>query len=250
MRAHTHCNACGRRNIPRRYAACVRTHGDDTGSQAPALRAWGGVLQVYARLVPIIDAELQVAAGISLTWYDLLLELNAATDRRLTMSELGERVVLSRSRVSRVVDELDAAGLVQREPHPQDRRSAYAVLTAGRSSPAALSRAALPRRHRGALRPAPQQDRTGDRRAARCGGCTRRKSTADRPAAGIDPVRPRPVPDSGHTDGSAGGRSGCSRRSWSGSGRARRSARRPARCRVPARCRTSRRSSPPPLRRS
>ena len=112
------------------YTACVRTHQDRDVIESLAPRAWGAVLQVYARLVPIIDAELQAAAGISLTWYDLLLELNAATDRRLTMSELGERVVLSRSRVSRVVDELDAAGLVLREPHPQDRRSAYAVLTA------------------------------------------------------------------------------------------------------------------------
>ena len=108
----------------------MRTHQDRDVIESLAPRAWGAVLQVYARLVPIIDAELQAAAGISLTWYDLLLELNAATDRRLTMSELGERVVLSRSRVSRVVDELDAAGLVLREPHPQDRRSAYAVLTA------------------------------------------------------------------------------------------------------------------------
>ena len=133
MCVRTHIKGLGLKNFLQRYAACVRTHGDDAPSQTPAIRAWGGVLQVYARLVPIIDAELQVAAGISLTWYDLLLELNAATDRRLTMSELGERVVLSRSRVSRVVDELDAAGLVQREPHPQDRRSAYAVLTpAGR----------------------------------------------------------------------------------------------------------------------
>ncbi len=110
----------------------MRTHADvSAGDLGP--RAWGGVLQTYARLVPIIDAELQATARISLTWYDMLLELNSAPDRRLTMGELGERVVLSRSRVSRVVDELAGAGLAQREAHPQDRRSAYAVITtAGR----------------------------------------------------------------------------------------------------------------------
>jgi DNA-binding MarR family transcriptional regulator len=45
------------------------------------------------------------------------------------MGELGERVVLSRSRVSRVVDDLAAAGLVRREPNPADARSSYALLT-------------------------------------------------------------------------------------------------------------------------
>ena len=51
------------------------------------------------------------------------------------MSELGGKVVLSRTRVSRLVDEMAASGLVQREAHPTDRRSAYAVITeAGRRS--------------------------------------------------------------------------------------------------------------------
>jgi len=61
--------------------------------------------------------------------YDVLLELSAARDGRLTMSQLGERVVLSRSRVSRVVDELVRADLVQRDANPDDARSAYAVIT-------------------------------------------------------------------------------------------------------------------------
>ena len=69
------------------------------------------------------------AAGLSLAWYDVLLELNAAPDRQLSMSELGARAVLSRTRVSRVVDELERAGLVRAPGHPSDRRSTYAALT-------------------------------------------------------------------------------------------------------------------------
>jgi DNA-binding MarR family transcriptional regulator len=46
------------------------------------------------------------------------------------MGQLGQRVVLSRSRVSRVIDDLQQADLVRREPHPEDPRSSYAVLTA------------------------------------------------------------------------------------------------------------------------
>lgn len=92
-------------------------------------RAWGLLLQVHAALVPALDRELQAAAGLPLAWYDVLLELNAAPDRRLQMSELGERVVLSRTRVSRLVDEMARADLVARLPHPTDGRSTYAEIT-------------------------------------------------------------------------------------------------------------------------
>jgi len=91
--------------------------------------AWGALLRVHAAVVPLLDRELQAAHGLPLAWYDVLLELNAAPDRRLRMSDLGERVVLSRTRVSRLVDEMTAAGLVRRDTNPDDRRSALAVLT-------------------------------------------------------------------------------------------------------------------------
>jgi DNA-binding MarR family transcriptional regulator len=92
--------------------------------------AWGALLQVHAALVPELDRELRRRTGLPLAWYDVLLELRGAPDHRLTMSELGDRVVLSRSRVSRVVDDLVGQGLVARDPNPADARSAYAVLSA------------------------------------------------------------------------------------------------------------------------
>ena len=99
-----------------------------------AADTWGALLRVHAALVPQLDRELQDKHHLPLAWYDVLLELNYGPDRRLRMSELGERVTLSRTRVSRLVDEMTAAGLVVREANPDDRRSAYAVLTAkGRS---------------------------------------------------------------------------------------------------------------------
>jgi len=82
-----------------------------------------------------VEADLRAAGQVSLSWYDVLLELNAAPDRRLRMSELGQRAVLSRTRVSRVVDELAAAGLAERQPDQADGRSSFAVLTpAGRNA--------------------------------------------------------------------------------------------------------------------
>ena len=95
-----------------------------------AAEAWGAVLRAHAALVPQMDRLLQDEAGLPLRWYDVLLELSAAPDDRLTMGELADRVVLSRTRVSRVVDELAAAGFVRRDVNDVDRRSAYAVLTA------------------------------------------------------------------------------------------------------------------------
>jgi len=94
-----------------------------------AADAWGALLRVHAALVPLLDRELQAKHHLPLAWYDVLLELNYGPDRRLRMSELGERVTLSRTRVSRLVDEMTAVGLVVREANPDDRRSAYAVLT-------------------------------------------------------------------------------------------------------------------------
>src|SRR3954447_699926 len=90
---------------------------------------WGALLKVHATLVPRLDRELQDAHGLPLTWYDVLLELNSAPERRLTMGQLGSVAAVSRSRVSRIVDELVGAGLVAREPNPHDGRSAFAALT-------------------------------------------------------------------------------------------------------------------------
>jgi DNA-binding MarR family transcriptional regulator len=95
--------------------------------------AWAALLRVHAAVVPVLDRTLQNSCGLPLTWYDVLLELRHAPAGRLSMGELGQRAVVSRTRVSRVVDQLVAAGLVLRESNPDDRRSAHAAITdAGR----------------------------------------------------------------------------------------------------------------------
>jgi DNA-binding MarR family transcriptional regulator len=94
-----------------------------------AADAWGALLHVHASLVPALDKEVQSQTGLPLSWYDVLLELATEPEGRLRMSDLAERVVLSRTRVSRLVDELVNRGLVSKVEHPDDRRSAYAVIT-------------------------------------------------------------------------------------------------------------------------
>lgn len=101
---------------------------DDAG-----VAAWAALLRTHAAVLRELERDLERAQGMPLTWYDVLLELNSAPERRLRMQDLGERAVVSRSRVSRIVDELARAGLVVREQDPADRRGSWAVLTpAGR----------------------------------------------------------------------------------------------------------------------
>src|SRR4051794_11445915 len=96
------------------------------------IAAWADLLRVHAALVPKM-ARTVSAAGLQLSWYDVLLALNAAPGRRLRMSDLGKQAVLSREQISRVVTELERAGLVERVANPDDRRSSYAAITpAGR----------------------------------------------------------------------------------------------------------------------
>ena len=100
-------------------------------AEDPDVAAWRNLLLAYSRLVPAVEADLRAAGQISLSWYDVLLELSAAPDQRLRMSELGERALISRTRASRIVDELASAGLVERHADVHDRRSSFAVLTPG-----------------------------------------------------------------------------------------------------------------------
>jgi DNA-binding MarR family transcriptional regulator len=93
------------------------------------IAAWAALLRVHAALVPDIDRELRTRHGMPLTWYDVLLELNAAPGRSMTMGALGAKATVSRTRVSRVVGELMAEGLVERVPNPDDGRSTLAAIT-------------------------------------------------------------------------------------------------------------------------
>jgi DNA-binding MarR family transcriptional regulator len=90
--------------------------------------AWRSMLLAHSRALRAIEADLDAAGAIPLTWYDVLLELNAAGGK-LRMRELGERVVLSRTRVSRIVDELEGQGLVTRQPDDVDGRVIHASIT-------------------------------------------------------------------------------------------------------------------------
>jgi DNA-binding MarR family transcriptional regulator len=92
-------------------------------------RAWTGMLRVYDRLMHELDAELERVHGISLAEFDVLLQLSEAPERRMRMADLAEAVLLTRSGISRLVDRLEARGLVERVRCPSDARGLNAALT-------------------------------------------------------------------------------------------------------------------------
>jgi DNA-binding MarR family transcriptional regulator len=100
-----------------------------SNSDIDRVAAWRSLLLVHNRAVRAIESDLSREGTVPLGWYDVLLEL-AAADGQLRMQELGVRAVLSRTRVSRIVTELEGAGLVERCPDPADGRAALAVITA------------------------------------------------------------------------------------------------------------------------
>jgi DNA-binding MarR family transcriptional regulator len=91
--------------------------------------AWRALLTAHAELTERIDAALRAAGVIPLRWYDALLCLYEAPGRRLRLAELAKAALLSRSGLTRLVDRLEAAGLLTREPCEDDARGAFAVLT-------------------------------------------------------------------------------------------------------------------------
>ena len=142
--------------------------------------AWVGFLRVHAALVRELDSELEAAHGLPLTQYEVLLYLDAAPDRRLRMTELARSVLLSQSGVTRLVDRLEARGLVVREPCPEDRRGLLARITDDGSQAARRGAADAPRGHSQAVR-APLRRRRAPAARGGVGACPpRRDHVADR----------------------------------------------------------------------
>lgn len=100
-----------------------------TGADDPRLDAWRSFLHAHARLTRRLDEELQSAHQLSLAEYDALIQLARVPGRRLRMSVLADRVLLSRSGITRLVDRLEASGMVKRSACATDARGAEAILT-------------------------------------------------------------------------------------------------------------------------
>lgn len=93
------------------------------------LAAWRGLLQIHAGVIRTLDAQMHAEHGLSLSAYEVLIFLADAPDRRLRMAEISDRVLLSRSGCTRLVDRLVEHGYVTRSAAECDGRGLYAQLT-------------------------------------------------------------------------------------------------------------------------
>src|SRR5437764_8841438 len=110
---------------------CAYVMGDDglaTWSDTHA-DAWIGMLETHKKLTRALDAELEAEHGLSLSGAECLGRLAAAEGRSLRLSALGAATGLSLSRISRIVDALEARALVERRSSEADARAVEAHLT-------------------------------------------------------------------------------------------------------------------------
>ncbi len=107
------------------------------------LAAWRGMLEVHARVTRKLDAEMRAEHGLSVSAYEVLMFLADAPDHRMRMSDIAERVLLSRSGCTRLVGRLVQLGYVTRRAADADGdgRGLYAELTQAGMEEVAIARA-------------------------------------------------------------------------------------------------------------
>ncbi len=94
-----------------------------------ALVVWSELLRLHATVTDVLERDLTARTGLSMSWYDVLLQLREAPGGRLRMQELASAVVLSRSGLTRLVDRLERAGYVARTSCASDARGTFAEIT-------------------------------------------------------------------------------------------------------------------------
>ena len=97
--------------------------------QAPAVEAWIHLLRGQSSATRAVNAQLVADHGLTINDFECLLLLARADDRRMRRVDLAERLILTASGVTRLLDGLEREGFVERAACASDRRVTYAVLT-------------------------------------------------------------------------------------------------------------------------
>jgi len=91
--------------------------------------AWRALLTAHAAAIGRIERDLSDEGLMPLSWYDVLLALYEAPEKRLRMHELARALLVTRGGLTRMVARIEAAGLLRRVPDPADGRGLFAALT-------------------------------------------------------------------------------------------------------------------------
>jgi DNA-binding MarR family transcriptional regulator len=93
-----------------------------------AMRAVTSIMRAQQILIADLDATLR-PFGLTFARYEALVLLTFSSTGELPLSKIGERLQVHATSVTNLIDRLEAAGMVRREPNPRDGRGTLAVLT-------------------------------------------------------------------------------------------------------------------------
>lgn len=100
-----------------------------TAADEALITTFGRLVEAYSTLDQQLGRSLEERAGIPHTWFEVLLRISRADAGRISMGALAQQVALTTGGITRLLDRMIAAGLVQRVPCPTDRRVQFATLT-------------------------------------------------------------------------------------------------------------------------
>jgi DNA-binding MarR family transcriptional regulator len=89
---------------------------------------WLALIRTHTRLWDLVETQMRRDHGLTMARYDVLAHLDLAGGR-LGLSELAASLLLSPSGLSKLLDRMEASGLVRRDPDPRDARAAFAAIT-------------------------------------------------------------------------------------------------------------------------
>lgn len=93
------------------------------------LATWRAFLKAGSVVLKALEREMEEEQNLALTWFDVLAWLSHAPDGRMRMRDLADSIYLSNSGLTRLLNRMTAAGLVERQSCEQDRRGWYALIT-------------------------------------------------------------------------------------------------------------------------
>lgn len=98
-------------------------------ASSKAVQLWDGISRTYHSMTAAIEKDMLPETGLSLGWYEVLAQLSRAPNAMLRFQDLARVADLTDSGVSRRVNQMIKAGLVDRHSCPTDGRGVYAHLT-------------------------------------------------------------------------------------------------------------------------
>jgi DNA-binding MarR family transcriptional regulator len=109
-------------------ASAPAVAGDPLGACSPHHEAWRSLTQTHHAVSGRLQDALAAAELPPLAWFEMLAAIAATDGRRMKMGELADTLVITRGGLTKLVDRLVKAGLIERTFNETDRRVSYATL--------------------------------------------------------------------------------------------------------------------------